>query len=249
ERYHRFYSPLDFIKGILDNIYSGRPAITRVEDSTLLIEYKPLNSSKIKTDWKELDESPDYVRGSIVSVRKELLASPTARIKTKEDLDRWFLMIKRALPVKRMVNGCFQRCAFAESLLSVMGLKTKIVTIYPEKEAYRVKFNPESRYQLDVNWSKHRICAVELPEDHGLYILDFSYEEAIPWSMHPNIYSGNQCNVCDPAEDQEPKSEKSEWRTQQRSDSEYYAPDKPKNGHYFTHMTWDKQNRKWQRSE
>ena len=261
ERFHRFYSPLDFIRGILDNIYSGRPAITGVEGSTLLIEYKPLNRSEIKTDWKELDESPDYVRGSIVSVRKELLKSPAARIKTKEDLDRWFLMIKRALPVKRIVDGCFERCAFAESLLSAMGLETKIVTIYPEKGAYRVKFNPDSRYQLDVNWTKHRICAVKLPGSDELYILDFPYEEAIPLSMHPNIYSGNQWEACDPEQDQAPKSKivsygystihflQSEWRAQQLSDWKSYAPDKPNKCHYFNQMTWDKQNRQWKHSE
>ncbi|KEI72256.1 hypothetical protein GV64_17305 [Endozoicomonas elysicola] len=261
ERYHRFYSPLDFIKGILDNIYSGLPTVTSIEDSTLHVEYKPLNRSEIKTDWRELDENPDYVRGSVVSIKKELLSSPKARIETKEDLDRWFLMIKRVLPAKRIDNGCFQRCAFTESLLNAMGLETQIVTIYPEKGAYQVKFNPDSRYQLDVNWTQHRVCAVKLPGSDELYILDFPYDETIPLSMHPNIYSGNRWESCDPEQDPEPRSKnvsygystisflQREWRAQQLSDTENYAPDKPKNSLYFQSMTWDKQSRQWKHRE
>ncbi len=259
--YHRFFSPLDFIKGILDNIYSGRPMITSVEGSTLQIEYKPIKKSEMNTDWKEIDDNPDYARGSIVSVSKELLSSPTAHIETKEDLDRWFVMIKRALPVRKTKSGCYQRCAFAESLLSVMGLETRIITIYPEKGAPRIKFNPDSKYQLDESWKKHRICAVKLSGSDELYTLDFPYEETIPLSMHPNLYGGNQWEVCDPDQDPVPKSRyvshgysiimylQGEWRAEQYSDSQNYAPDKPQNGYYYYYMTWDKQSRQWQRIE
>ncbi|MFK0569593.1 hypothetical protein [Endozoicomonas sp.] len=261
ETYRRFYSPLDFIKGILDNILSGRPIITSVDDSTLHIEYKPLKKSEIKVDWKTIDKNPDHIQGSIVTIRKDLLTSPATRIESKQDLDKWFLMIKKALPVIRIDNGCTQRCAFAESLLSLIGLETRIVTINPAKDSKLVKFNPDSTNQLDVRWLWHRVCAVKLPGSDELYILDFPYEETIPLSMHPNIYSGNQWKVGDPDENPEPESRdesygystisflQEAWRNEQISDRVHYAPDKPWKTSYHHCMTWDKQNRQWQHTE
>ena len=121
KRYHRFYTPLSFIKGILDNIYSGRPLIKGIEGSGLKIEYKPIKKSEWKIDWRDIDDGSDNINGRVVAVSKSMLSLPEAKVKTKEDLDKWFLMIKKSLPVKRIHDGCYQRSEFTESLMRNLG--------------------------------------------------------------------------------------------------------------------------------
>jgi len=255
-QFHRFYSPVSFIKGILNNVYSGRPVLKHV-DTKLHFEYIPVKKSDIHKDWTLLEQDPNCIKGSIVSVNQSVLTLLSAKIETKADLDRWFLMIKEAIPVGRMEFGCFERCSFTESLLKTMGLETKIVKFYRKHCKGYIKFNPKSLYQCNENWLNHRICAVKLPRSDELYGLDFPYNETIPLSCHPNLYEENIYFIVTPEPTCTPISQdesdgwktihyfQNEWRIEQRSDENFYAADKPRQSEYYKKMTWDNKSRKW----